>query len=247
MSYNFLTTLVNQVSDSTRTLFKANLEDLAENVSADTGADKDEILKSIQNYTVKPRKSENIDVDIDENEVLIVTDYGKKFPAAFGMKLEEIRKDISTLKKSGFSITYNSNLKMGPGWVLSGGKKDIPKFTKFLGKYDISVREVCKEEIEGSSKPSKIKVNKWDNRINSDGVILLELPVGANGREVDVAIGFQYKEADPRETSGLDTVLPLDQDTINECIEKRMKVLDSKMLLKIKEKKLRKQLRALIE
>jgi hypothetical protein len=95
-------------------------------------------------------------------------------------------------------------------------------------------------------KRHEVSKNAWDNNEDPDsGIVFVELPVGANGVKVPVAVGTQKKNARKNE-KGLKTVVALTKENKKVCEEKKWRVLDQSMLAKIKNPPLVAELKTLL-
>jgi SAP domain len=97
----------------------------------------------------------------------------------------------------------------------------------------------AKEPAKGKKMPAsksapklKAKQNEWGNFEDEEtGIVFLKLPVGKDGRDMSVAIGVQNTEVDGQ---GLETVLPIDDDVIEECKTQKFKMFNESMLKTLK-------------
>ena len=131
----------------------------------------------------------------------------------------------------------------------SKGKVTAPKKGKQSkdDSDDESEPEPKKKSKKGKEEPKKkpkkedrttgiqAKINAWGNYEELDsGIIFQQLPVGAQGRKINVAIGIQDSNAEESE-QGLESVLPLTNEIVEEYGEK-YKMLNDEMMALLEKK-----------
>lgn len=82
----------------------------------------------------------------------------------------------------------------------------------------------------------KAQLNGWGNHEESEtGIIFMDLPVGAAGRKVKVAVGIQDADAD-ESVKGLDSVLPLDDELAATCEANSWRILNDEAMSLVEKK-----------
>lgn len=202
----------------------------------------------------------------DEVNITLVLNYGPKSHALFG-DTASIKDDLTKYnKENGKLFSYNGKLTYGdekvPGWTIMDKEKldDAKTFLEELGvnlteeeKAKKGGKKTEKAKPEKSTKkteaPTKTKTNQWGNQEDEElGFVYYDLPIGAKGARAKVVIGKQ--DADSTETK-LKSVLPLDDDDLELCKQKKMRCLTEEMLTKLgkdaKLKTIHKQLTEIME
>lgn len=88
--------------------------------------------------------------------------------------------------------------------------------------------------------------NEWGNNEEKDtSIVFTKLPIGKEGRDLLVAVGYQDVE-EPQENKGMSSLLPLTTDLISQCEKNNWKYLDNDMIGKIDDKEIRKELRGIM-
>lgn len=144
-------------------------------------------------------------------------------------------------KKMTIKLLKEELMKRG---LKTTGKKD--ELIERLEKSDLGSTEKkkrpskkAKEPAKGKKMPAsksapklKAKQNEWGNFEDEEtGIVFLKLPVGKDGKDMSVAIGVQNTEVDGQ---GLETVLPIDEDVIEECKTQKFKMFNESMLKALK-------------
>lgn len=107
--------------------------------------------------------------------------------------------------------------------------------------------EVEEKKTKKSTGELELEKNAWGNMEEENTLISFhKLPVGAKGKEVYVAVGYQDQD-EPKSKKGISSLLPLTTDLEEVCQEKEWKYLTEDMLSKISDKELKKQLKLLRE
>ena len=96
--------------------------------------------------------------------------------------------------------------------------------------------EKSKKEVQSKTRDDKKKLvlesepNKWGNIYEKEtGYVFVNFPVGRNGKELPVAIGWQ-QGATPLSCNGLVSVYPLTEDMKKECECKKWNFLNEKII-----------------
>jgi hypothetical protein len=116
-------------------------------------------------------------------------------------------------------------------------EKAVPK-SKTVAKGKVAKeKEATKAVPKGKAQPgSKLIAKKNDkgNYVDEEtGIAFAEVPIGTGGKKVKIAIGVQNPDS---EETGIESLLPLDEDMISECETRKLQYLKEEMMETIEKK-----------
>ena len=173
----------------------------------------------------------------------------KKTPAKKEVKKTPAKKESKNVtKKNDYSKMTVEELKAEleeKGLKKTGKKADLIERLESAGEStsdseDPNVaKKASKTQAKGKKMPTsktapklKAKKNEWGNFEDEEtGVVFMKLAVGKDGKDKTVAIGVQNTEG---EGQGLETVLPFDEDVVEECKKNKFEMLTEAMLKTLK-------------
>jgi hypothetical protein len=102
-------------------------------------------------------------------------------------------------------------------------RKEKPEVKKTETKVEVKRTETKVEMKKAEPVASKITKNQWGNFVQeSSGLVFKKLPIGEKGKLVLCIIGYQDSDPEEDET-GIDTVLPLTPDHLEEAVKNHSK------------------------
>lgn len=201
-------------------------------VSRKTVEPKKTATKSVASKKVPPKEESDNDDNDEEEDV----DYS----SLTLVQLKSLLKD-KKLPVSGKKDELVERLTAAEKSKASTKTKTVSKAKTSAKPASKTTKKVATDSIKGvappkskSAAPKKLTAKKNDhgNYEEADtGIIFVELPVGADGKKINVAVGIQNPDSDEM---GIESVNPLDSDMITECKDKSWRYLTNDMIKIVK-------------